>query len=126
MVAIAVGTGAGVQIARTSAPPLPVAPIVAVAPEVRTSTSPPAAVAPPSTSTSAPAARSTTTRPTTSRVSRVPRTTSRAERTAAVDEDGPVIFGQSAAQAYRGCVLSTNSPGPAQCRRLVDAGVRGE
>jgi hypothetical protein len=43
-----------------------------------------------------------------------------------VDGDGPVINGQSAAQAYRGCVGATNSPGPLACRALVDAGVRGE
>jgi hypothetical protein len=43
-----------------------------------------------------------------------------------VDSDGPVIDGQSAAQAYRGCVAASNSPGPLACRALVDAGVRSE
>jgi hypothetical protein len=48
----------------------------------------------------------------------VPRTTA--------EDEGPVVFGQSAARAYRQCVRATNSPGPTVCRALVDAGVRGE
>jgi hypothetical protein len=63
--------------------------------------------------------------PTTSRTTRVPRSTTVRERPV-VDGDGPVINGQSAGQAYRGCVAASNSPGPLACRALVDAGVRGQ
>jgi hypothetical protein len=56
---------------------------------------------------------------------RTSRTTVTVPRTTAEDE-GPVVFGQSAARAYRQCVRATNSPGPTVCRALVDAGVRGE
>ena len=133
VVAIAVGTGAGVQIARTS--DVPVAPVVAAVPAVPAVTAPPTSappsvvVAPPTTTT--PSAtrttttRATTTRATTTRTTRVPRSTTARERPV-VDGDGPVINGQSAAQAYRGCVAASNSPGPLACRALVDAGVRGE
>jgi len=128
--AIAVGTGAGIQIARTS--DVPVAPVVAAVPVVPAMTAPPTTappapvVAPPTTTTPTPSAttRATTTRATTSRTVRVPRSTTARERPL-VDGDGPVINGQSAAQAYRGCVAATNSPGPLACRALVDAGVRG-
>jgi hypothetical protein len=126
VVAIAVGTGAGVQIARTS--DVPVAPVVAAVPAVTAvpaSAPPSAVVAPPTTTTPSATARTTTTRPTTSRTTRVPRSTTARERPV-VDGDGPVINGQSAAQAYRGCVAVTDSPGPVACRALVDAGVRGE
>jgi hypothetical protein len=132
VLAIAVGAGAGVQIARTS--DVPVAPVVAAVPAVTAPprSAPPAPVAPPTTTTPTPSAttqattnRATTTRATTSRTTRVPRSTTVRERSV-VDGDGPVINGQSAAQAYRGCVAATNSPGPLACRALVDAGVRGE
>jgi hypothetical protein len=125
VVAIAVGTGAGVQIARTS--DAPVAPVVAVAPEVTvppTSAPPTSVVAPTTTATTTtttttPSAttRATTTRPTTTRVTRSPRSTTR---------DRPAAGGGAAAQSYRGCVNASNSPGPRACRALVDAGVGGE
>ena len=123
------GTGAGVQIARTS--DVPVAPVVAAVPAAPTVTAPSTSappsvvVAPPTTTTPSATTRATTTRATTTRTTRVPRSTTVRERPV-VDGDGPVINGQSAAQAYRGCVAATNSPGPVACRALVDAGVRGE
>ena len=49
---------------------------------------------------------------------------SRAQQEAA--DEGPVIFGQTNAEAYRQCVRSPNSPGAAECRRITDAGGRGE
>ncbi|WP_433784483.1 hypothetical protein ACQPX6_30025 [Actinomycetospora sp. CA-101289] len=122
VVAIAVGTGAGVQIARTS--DAPVAPVVAVVPEVTAppTSAPPASVAAPSTTATTPSAttRATTTRPTTTRTTR----TTRAPRS--TTRDRPAADGGSAAQSYRGCVNASNSPGAVACRALVDAGVRGE
>lgn len=131
---LAVGIGAGAQIVRTSE--APVAPVVAVAPAVVPTTTDdprstiPRAVAPPpatttTATTTARSPRSSTSRPTTTRSTGTSRTTVTVPRETAQDE-GPVVFGPSAARAYRQCVRATNSPGPTVCRALVAAGVRGE
>jgi len=126
---LAVGVGAGTQIVRTSE--APVAPVVAVAAaavptttEVAPPSTTPTAVAPPPTTTTM-ATSSSTSRPTTTRSTPTARTTVTTPRETA-DDEGPVIYGQPAARAYRQCVRATNSPGPTACRALVDAGLRGE
>ena len=123
---LAVGVGAGTQIVRTSE--APVAPVVAVAPAAVPTTT---AVARPSTTptavapTTTTARSSSTSRRTTTRSTRTSRTTVTTPRETA-DDEGPLIYGPSAARAYRQCVRATNSPGATACRALVDAGVRGE
>ncbi|MEJ2888919.1 hypothetical protein [Actinomycetospora aeridis] len=151
---VALGVGAGLQIARldeTVVPP--VAPVVAVvstpapAPTARATPLPPAV-----TSTPTSARPTTTTRaPRTSRTAvyrcapeedarfddpanpdvitnhdcpEIETSRSRAQQEEA--DEGPVIFGQTDAEAYRQCVRSPNSPGAAECRRITDAGGRGE
>jgi hypothetical protein len=150
---VAVGIGAGLQIARLSEPAVPpVAPVVAVVstaaptPTARATPLPPAVTTTTPTTTSA---RSTTTQAPRTAVYRcapeedarfddparpnvitnrdcpeIETSRSRAQQEAA--DQGPVIFGQTNAEAYRQCVRSSNSPGAAECRRITDAGGRGE
>jgi hypothetical protein len=153
---LAVGIGAGTQIMRTSEPPVApvvaVAPAAAVpSPIVAV---PPTTTATTTTTASRPSSRatSTTRAPRASRTAvyrcasdedptfgdparpnvmtnrdcpDIETSRSRAQQEA-LDDEGPVIFGQTNAQAYRQCVRSPNSPGPTECRRITDAGGRGE